>query len=258
MQTALNAFSVPLLKSWISAVSDLTRIRANLIRERLLKEGEQVGFSEVFDHCILQTLNRYNSHLSHVSVQQFIHPEDLYRLFVGYVSELNTYTQLISGEFSPNPYTHGDLFFSFAGLFNAILSQLNQIIVKNVMPFDLFDRGQGYNQSSVALLPDGFKLILIVSAAMPPEMLSKRFLAQVKVGAFESLSELIKAHLPGARLQTLQQISRQIPHVPNAVFFEILQQGAFWDQIKKTGSLGLHVAGDFPSLNIMVWGVQDR
>jgi type VI secretion system protein ImpJ len=39
-------------------------------------------------------------------------------------------------------------------------------------------------------------------------------------------------------------------------YFELERQGELWKQLERTGNLALHVAGDFPGLELELWAIR--
>jgi type VI secretion system protein ImpJ len=49
---------------------------------------------------------------------------------------------------------------------------------------------------------------------------------------------------------------RQLPYHAGSHYFEIERQGELWKQLERSGSLALHVAGDFPGLELELWAIR--
>ena len=49
---------------------------------------------------------------------------------------------------------------------------------------------------------------------------------------------------------------RQLPFHTGSHYFELERQGDLWKQIERSGSLALHVSGDFPGLELELWAVR--
>jgi type VI secretion system protein ImpJ len=57
-------------------------------------------------------------------------------------------------------------------------------------------------------------------------------------------------------MQSMPVPPRQIPFNAGFVYYEIAQGGPLWDMVMKHGGIGLHVAGEFPSLQLQLWGIR--
>jgi type VI secretion system protein ImpJ len=98
--------------------------------------------------------------------------------------------------------------------------------------------------------------VLAVRADMPAEELRKRFPAQLKIGPVEKIRDLVNLQLPGIGLQAMPVAPRQIPYHAGFVYFELDQANELWGQLKTSGGISLHVAGEFPSLKMELWAVR--
>ena len=120
------------------------------------------------------------------------------------------------------------------------------------------DRKHGVRTAVVAdaelLRNAGF--VLAVRAQLPTDQLRRRFPAQTKLGPAERLKDLVNLQLPGIGLRSLPVAPRQLPYHAGSHYFEIDRQGELWKQLERTGNLALHVAGDFPGLELELWALR--
>jgi type VI secretion system protein ImpJ len=86
-------------------------------------------------------------------------------------------------------------------------------------------------------------------AACPP--------TQVKIGTVERIRDLVNLQLPGVGIRPLPVAPRQIPFHAGFTYFELETRGnEMWKQLESSGGLAMHVAGDFPGLEIEFWAVR--
>jgi type VI secretion system protein ImpJ len=114
----------------------------------------------------------------------------------------------------------------------------------------------------VAEVPDRsiytkYTFVLVTRADMPTETLMKRLVGQAKVGPVEQIRELVNAALPGIRLRGLSAAPRQVPYHTGKAYFELDKTSAAWKQLASSSALAIHVAGDFPGLELELWAVKD-
>jgi type VI secretion system protein ImpJ len=83
--------------------------------------------------------------------------------------------------------------------------------------------------------------VLAVNAQMPHEQLRHLFVAQT---------------MPGIVLQPLPVAPRQLPFHAGFFYFELERHGELWRQFEKSGNLALHIAGDFPGLELELWAIR--
>jgi len=120
------------------------------------------------------------------------------------------------------------------------------------------DRSHGVR---TAVFPDAelartASFVLAVNAQMPAEQLRSRFPAQSKLGPSDKLRDLVNLQLPGVVLRSLPTAPRQLPFHAGFHYFELDRGGELWKQLEKSGSLALHVAGDFPALELELWAIR--
>ena len=72
----------------------------------------------------------------------------------------------------------------------------------------------------------------------------------------EKIRDLVNLHLPGVGLRLLPVAPRQIPYHAGYHYFEMDTNADLWKQLQNTGTLALHVAGEFPDLELECWAVR--
>ena len=98
--------------------------------------------------------------------------------------------------------------------------------------------------------------ILAARADVPAEELRRRFPAQLKIGPVEKIRDLVNLQLPGVPVHAVPVAPRQIPFHAGFVYFELDQTNELWDQLKTSGGVALHVAGEFPGLAMEFWAIR--
>jgi type VI secretion system protein ImpJ len=98
--------------------------------------------------------------------------------------------------------------------------------------------------------------VLAVNAQLSADVLRARFPAQVKLGPAERIRELVNLQLPGIPLAALPVAPRQIPYHAGFNYFEVERGGELWKQLERSGGLALHVAGEFPGLEMELWAIR--
>ena len=94
-------------------------------------------------------------------------------------------------------------------------------------------------------------------ALMPSEALRARFPTQVKIGPVERIRDLVNLALPGVTLTPLPVAPRQIPFHAGANYFELETRNSdLWRQLEQSGGMAMHIAGDFPGLDLAFWAIR--
>ncbi|CAL8475245.1 type VI secretion system baseplate subunit TssK [Caballeronia novacaledonica] len=249
-----------LLMSWLFKVQDLARMRADALASRLAGSvNSTASAATVSDYLLLQILNCYEPQLKHLLLVPSTSPAEIYQLLLGMAGELSTH--LRPGTRRPltvPSYTHGEPHTCLKPLVDEIHDMLNQVLVRSAQKIMLVEQGHGLSNAVIdpAEMRDFTAVVLAVNAAMPPDVLQQRFQTQAKAGPSEKLQDLVRSHLPGIGLQAMPVAPRQIPYNAGYLYFELTQNGPLWEEVARFGGLALHVAGDFPQLDLQLWGVR--
>lgn len=250
-----------LLTSWVTKVHDLTRLRANALAQRLAGGDDSIASAAtVTDYLLLQILNRYEPLLQHLLRVPAASPAEVYALLIGMAGELSTHLRTDTRrplETQP-AYQHMTPHLCLKPVVDDTHRLLNAVLVRSAQNIALDDLGHGmHNAVADPVDMQSFNaVVLAVHAAMPPDVLQQQFAAQAKVGPPDKLPSLVRSHLPGIGLQALPVPPRQIPFNAGYIYYELTQGGPLWEELVRHGGLALHVAGDFPSLRLELWGVR--
>jgi type VI secretion system protein ImpJ len=98
--------------------------------------------------------------------------------------------------------------------------------------------------------------ILAARADLPSEEIRSRFPAQLKIGPAEKIGDLVRLQLPGVPVHAVPVAPRQIPYHAGFAYFELDQTDDLWDQLKNSGGIAMHVAGEFPGLALEFWAIR--
>ncbi|RQP25375.1 type VI secretion system baseplate subunit TssK [Piscinibacter terrae] len=216
------------------------------------------GVSEMADFLMLQSLNRAEPVFRQHALAPTAHPLDLYLACVQLAGDLATFTSSKRQAPEYPLYRHDDLHASFAPVIADLRRMMSTVLERNAMQIDLADRSHGVR---MAVFPDAdlarsSNFVLAVNAQMPAEQLRSRFPAQSKLGPAERLRELVNLHLPGIALRPLPTAPRQLPFHAGFHYFELDRGGELWKQLERSGSLALHVGGEFPALELELWAIR--
>jgi len=98
--------------------------------------------------------------------------------------------------------------------------------------------------------------VLAAKAQLPTERLQASLPTLVKIGPGERIRDLVNLNLPGIVLRSLPVAPRQIPFHAGFLYFELERSGDLWKQTEQSGVLALHIAGEFPGLELEFWAVR--
>lgn len=248
------------------ALCGYTREIAGLLHQRGEEMAAQVtqpgpgGVSEVADFLLLQTFNRYEPVFMSYTGASCLHPERLYLTCLQLAGDLSTFSRKNRRVPAYPDYLHDALEKTFGPLMEDLRLSLSMVVHRSAVSIDLQDRKYGVR---VAIINDQDLLesaifVLAVRANTPPEALRTRFPSQVKIGPLEKIRDLVNLALPGIPLRSMPVAPRQIPFHAGFNYFELERGGELWSQLTQSGGLAIHVAGDFPGLQLEFWGIKGQ
>jgi type VI secretion system protein ImpJ len=246
------------ITGFLGEVQGLVGQRADALAQRLQQPGRG-GVSEVGEFLMLQLLNRTESALAHLERSPGLHPERLYAELVAVAGELCTFVEAGRRPAAAWPaYRHDALRESLFPLLVHLRRALSSVLEQNAIQIDLQLRNYGVRIGQVAdrELLKSAQFVLAVHAAAPAEVLRAHFPTQVKIGPAERIRDLVNLQLPGVGLRLLPVAPRQIPYHAGFHYFEMDTSVDLWKQLQGNGALALHVAGEFPELELQCWAIR--
>ena len=244
------------LSSSLTLLHGLVRQRSHALAGKMGQLGH--GVSEVAQFLRLQLLNRHEPLLRQYSSAPNVHPQELFHHCLSLAGELSTFHTAARRSPDFPLYRHDDLRGCFTPVLDAIRDMLSAVEEDNAVQIELVDRKFGVR---TAVVPDpemtrSATFVLAVNAQVPGEQLRARFPAQTKVGPVESIKELVNFNLAGITLRALPVAPRQLPFHAGFFYFELERGGELWQKFEQSGNLALHVAGDFPGLDLALWAIR--
>ena len=244
------------LSAQASLLHGLVRQRARALAGRMGQLSH--GVSEMADFLMLQALNRAEPVFRQYALAPSAPPAALYHACLQLAGDLATFTSEARVPPEYVPYRHDDLQATFLPVIADLRRMLSTVLERNAVQIDLAERGHGVR---LAVFPDpelarSASFVLAANAQMPAEQLRTRLPTQAKLGPPERLRDLVNLALPGITLRSLPTAPRQLPFHAGFHYFEIDRGGDLWKQLERSGSLAMHVAGDFPALELELWAIR--
>lgn len=218
------------------------------------------GGAETFaSFLMLQALNRWGPTLAHQKSLPSVHPERLYETFVGMAGELAT---LALPQRRPPVfpvYDHENLQGVFQPPFELLQSALSMEIARSAGQLKLESVGPGAYTARVDDhgIFQNSSLYLAARAAAPTEAMLARFASLVKLGPVTRMREIVSSSLQaGVRIAPTPTPPPQIRVMSGFLYFELDRTSPDWAELTKAPAIGLHVAGDWPDLELELWWVK--
>lgn len=255
---ALSINTNMVLNGFVREMHGLLHQRGEVLAERLSAPGRG-GVSEVADFLLLELVNRWEPLLKHFSEASMFHPESLYMHLLALSGDLSTFTREGRRPETMSVYLHDDLEGCFRPLILDLRRSLSMVLEQNAIQITLEERGYGVR---AALIPSpelikNASFVLAVRAEVSPDVMQNNFPAQIKIGPVEKLRELVTLHLPGVGIRALPIAPRQIPYHAGYFYFQLDTTHALWKQLDRSGGLALHIAGEFPELDLEFWAIRN-
>ncbi|MPY87879.1 MAG: type VI secretion system baseplate subunit TssK [Luteitalea sp.] len=255
--TVLHAQAASRLVTMMTELLGLFHQRGEALGSRVMATGRGAA-AEFADFLMLQAINRYEPLFAHYADSGAVHPEELFQACVSGAGELATFTTTAKRPPKFPPYRHDRLRESFEPVIASLRASLSAILEQRAISIPLEAKKFGI---SVAMVPDrtlygSAVFVLAARADLPAEELRRRFPAQLKIGPVEKIRDLVTLQLPGVPVAPVPVAPRQIPFHAGFAYFELDQTSELWDQLKRSGGLALHIAGEFPGLTLEFWAIR--
>lgn len=253
----LNALGNDRLASHLRELHGLLHQRGDALASRLTQPG-RAGVGEIADFLLLQTINRTEPLVSQWRQTSILHPRDFYLWACTLAGDLSTFRDRRRPSELP-AYDHDDPNKCYAPLMDDLRQSLSMVMEQSAISIELQNRNYGVRVAIIAdvELQRTAQFVLAVSAQLPGDALRARFPTQVKIGTVERLRDLVNLQLPGVPLRPLAVAPRQIPYHAGYNYFELETKGnEMWKQLETSGGLAMHIAGDFPGLELEFWAVR--
>jgi type VI secretion system protein ImpJ len=243
--------------SFLREIIGLLHQRGESLAARLAQPG-RAGVGEISDFLLLQICNRYEPQLIHARQSPVLHGEQFFSTLLALAGDLSTFrdskrpAELL-------PYDHAEPSNAINALMNDLRQSLSMVREQSAIPIELQERKYGIR---VAIIPDlelqrNAVFVLAVNAQIGTEQLRQRFPTQVKIGPAERIRDLVNLQLPGVALRALPVAPRQIPFHAGFCYFELeTRANEMWRQLETSGGLAMHIAGDFPGLELEFWAIR--
>jgi type VI secretion system protein ImpJ len=245
------------LAGYAAEIAGMLHQRGEELAAQVTQPGRG-GVGEIADFLLLQTVNRYEPLFMSHTRARLLHPEQLYLSCLQLAGDLSTFSRENRRAPSYPDYLHDNLEKTFVPLVDDLRRSLSMVLHRSAIPIDLQDRKFGVR---VALISDqdllrSASFVLAVNAKLSPDVLRARFPSQVKIGPVERIRDLVSLQLPGIPLRPMPVAPRQIPFHAGFNYFELERSGELWNELERSGRMAMHIAGDFPGLELEFWGIR--
>jgi type VI secretion system protein ImpJ len=245
------------LQRFTSEMAGLMGERAKNIAQRI-SAPSQGGVADVSDFMLLQTLNRMQPKMQHLSQLRSVHPERLFESLASACGELSTFTDESRLPPSIPNYNHDMPTAAFGVVIRYLRQSLSVVLEPRAVSIRLDKRKYGLMVAPIhdpQLMQDA-EFIIAVKARMPLDELRRVFAQQTKVSSVEKIRELISLQLPGVPLQALPVAPRQLPYHAGYTYYQLDKSSSAWAMLNQSSGFAFHVAAAFDDLDLQFWAIR--
>ena len=253
----LHASGNDLLAGYLRELHGLLHQRGEALAARLAQPG-RAGVGEIADFLLLEAINRHEPLFAQLRQTSVLHPREFYFIGAALAGDLSTFREKRRPAKLP-AYLHDDPQACFKPLMDDLRQSLSMVMEQTAIPIELQDRKYGVRVAIIAdiELQRSAQFVLAVAAQIPGDALRARFPTQVKIGTVERIRDLVNLQLPGVTLRPLPVAPRQVPYHAGYTYFELETRGnEMWKQLESSGGMAMHIAGDFPGLELEFWAIR--
>ncbi|MBT0957259.1 type VI secretion system baseplate subunit TssK [Alphaproteobacteria bacterium KMM 3653] len=247
----------PVVAGWIERVVGWVETKLESLA-RYASDPSSGGGLQATDYFMLLVLNREINLLRHYRGSKYIHPEELYQLFLRLAGELWTFDKdRLAPEYKP--YDQDDL----EQTFEPVVRDIQRLLSRDVGRAVRLDLQELHPGSYIAKVTDrnlfrDASFVLEVAADKPLTQIQQQFPALCKVGPNTQMNAIVNNNLPGLELVHTPTPPRQIRAVTSHVYFYIDKNNPMWREFSTAPAIGMHFAGTWPDLKLELWGIMEN
>lgn len=250
---SLTIAATPLLSGLLTEITGLVDQRVDMLAERATDTGSP-------DHLLLWALNRQRAVLHHLLRGATPHPDGLYRELLRLAGDLSTLFAADRKATIFPPYRHDDL----AETFHPLMEELRRFLTADIatsvvkVPLQYYANYKIWHATfSERSLLNGPRLILGVRSDAPPDRIQREFPRATRIASATQINALVAAGSKGVDLLSHIDLPTRVGDRAGRIFFELDRQGSHWEAVRASGGLALHVAGDYPNLDLQLWACRE-
>lgn len=258
MGPCLDIHAVPAMLEAARETHRLLSQRGIYLAERAGPTQSDADTAGLLDIILLSVINRQELLFQHLSQMPGTHPEALYRAMISVVAELTAFLGQVRRPDEVPPYIHA----TPEAVFPPLLARIQQLLASVTerkairIPLEQKNYGIWIGQIGDRSIFTGCRLILVATASVQSENMSREFPVRTKVGPVEQIRDLVNLQLPGIPLRPVNVVPRELPVLRNGFYFELDQTAELWTRLKNSAAFAFHVSGDYPDLHMEFWAVR--
>lgn len=247
---------------WMSASPYLLRVLRGLIElltaKRATFSDAQRGVMELIGadlgkFALVAAISTHLPMLQHLSRIEQVHPESLYSALVRLAGQLLMLVPPGESQDLPS-YQHENLSATFEALDKRIRSIIEGVTPTRYVTIPLDNSGDNVWVGRVpeSRLFASAQFFVMASGDLPEDQVRNLVPHQVKIGSPSKLKEIVAAAMPGVKLYHTPRPPTSLPMKIGTQYFRLDDRGLFWEDIKKSQVVALHVPESLRSVKIQL------
>jgi type VI secretion system protein ImpJ len=252
---------------WISASPYLMRLLRGLIELLIAQIGSygnaQRGILEAIGmdlgkFYLLSALISNLPAMQHVSLVEQVHPEYLYLTLARLAGALAMLAGPLETLELP-PYRHDKLADTFEELDRTIRSVVERFQPTHYLTIALEASGDNVWVGRVpeSRLFASSQFFLVASGDLSEDQSRQQVPQFIRIGSPTKLKEIVAAAMPGVRLYHTPRPPATLPVRVGQQYFRLDDRGVFWEEIKKSQIIALHVPQSLQSLRLQLLATKE-
>ncbi len=252
---------------WISASSYLMRLHRGLIELLTAQIGSYGNAQRGILEAIGMDLGKYHllsalmanlPAMQHADLVEKVHPEDLYLILARLAGAL----AMLAGPaevWTLAPYRHDNLAATFEDLDHTIRSIVERFQPTHYLTIALEASGDNV---WVARVPESrlfasSQFFLVAAGDLSEDQIRQQVPQFIRIGSPAKLKEIVAAAMPGVRLYHTPRPPATLPVRVGQQYFRLDDRGVFWEDIKRTQIIALHVPQSLQSLRLQLLATKE-
>jgi type VI secretion system protein ImpJ len=248
----LLSFGVsPLLTSIARRLLEILSARGMMLAGlRRQKNQSLADFTtgDIANFWLLYTINTHFPALRHLFETKLAHPEELYRLLLGFASSLTTFSMETQPHDLPL-YDHENLGPVMIELDEKLRRLLETVVPSNFvsLPMKLIRPSVYASSIFEDRLLDRTRLYLAIRADVGEAELIRKAPQLIKVCSATHIEHLIRQALPGVPLLHVPQPPATLPVKLNHQYFSLSRSGVAWEAVERARNIAAYVPAELPN-----------
>jgi type VI secretion system protein ImpJ len=251
----------------ISASAYVMRLLRGLIELLAAKSGsfvnpqrgmlEMVGM-DLGKFSLVQALHSHMPVLAHLNHVEMVHPEVLYLGLVKLAGQL----MILANPNEPTdlpPYRHDKLGQTFGELDRKIRRIVEGVTPTLYVSIPLESSGENVWVGHVpeSRLFGSSQFFLLATGDLSEDQIRSMIPQYIRIGSPTKLKEIVAAAMPGVRLYHTPRPPTTLPLKVGYQYFRLDDRGVFWEEIKKSQVVALHVPESLQTLKIQLLAAKE-